>query len=74
MAFLSGLLIDVNQSRGGSCFNTKLYHPHVDFQLAGHGMETFSAWLGLCEGISSVTGGFTSQRASYVKLWYVLWY
>ena len=27
-----------------------------------HGMETFSAWLALCAGNSSVTGEFPSQR------------
>ena len=33
-----------------------------------HDIEKIS-WLALCEGNQPVTGGFPSQRASYVELW-----
>ena len=38
----------------------------------GHDIETLSALLALCVGNPPVTGGFPSQRASNVELWYFL--
>ena len=52
-AFLSGLLIDVNPSRGISCLNTKLFQPlNMDYPLSPHSMVTFSVLLARCESTS----------------------
>ena len=47
--------------------NAKNLYPWYDIMTSS--METFSVLMALCDGIPSVTGGFRSQRASYVDLW-----
>ena len=38
-----------------------------------HDLETLSVLLSLCEGYTSVTGGFPSQRASDARPWCFIW-
>ena len=39
-----------------------------------HDLETFSAFLALCEGNPPVTGGFPSQRDDNVDKWCIIFY